>query len=408
MDIKEWQRGFPLDRLKAFAAPFRARHKPLVFGAFGLTKERDVAEALADGRAIWTGGEAPRAVALFTVPKVTSHQTDFAQREFAVPPGHVNVKAFAALDVEAGAKVLGALVERAGAPVWVEIFEEDETAAASLEAVGGFRYATSKVMAGSEIKGIYTNGEVPLPDLGREELATLLVLDREFLSLAELDAIRAEVAAFASLWEQHYSSYNKRQSWEAFALRGYDNDPHFIIKPAEMSKQWKEENKMRLLADPRATTAAQHFPATLKAVERIAPLSECDRVRFMRLRCKNGELSRHADITERQAGPADGKIVRLHVPLVTSPAVHFFGWTARGKRIERTIPEGALFYLDMRKPHAVTNTDPNLDRVHLVVDCFSTAKLRELISEVASREGASGYGGTSTDVTDCNSRCHRL
>src|SRR5262245_23395915 len=124
METKEWQRGFALDLLKAFAAPFRERHKPLVFGAFGLTKERDVAEALADKRAIWTGGAKPRAVALFTVPKVVSHQTDFAQREFAVPPGHVNVKAFAALDAEAGVKVLRALCQRAGAPVWVEIFEE--------------------------------------------------------------------------------------------------------------------------------------------------------------------------------------------------------------------------------------------------------------------------------------------
>ena len=41
-----WQMGYDLEYLKGICYPFRAMHKPLVYGAFGLTKERDVAGAL--------------------------------------------------------------------------------------------------------------------------------------------------------------------------------------------------------------------------------------------------------------------------------------------------------------------------------------------------------------------------
>jgi hypothetical protein len=374
--LADWQRGYPLEQLQAFAAPFKARHKALVFGAFGLTKERDVAEYLARGRAIWTGNP-PEAIALFSIAKVASEQHDFAQRQFKVQPGSVSVKAFAASTPAAGAKLLSALRERSkGAPIWLEIFEEDQTARAALTAAGGFNYVTTKILAGSEIKGLYFTGAPPLPQLEPADEATLLVVDPEFLAPAEHAAIKAEIAQFSNLWAQHYSSYNKRKSWEAFALRGYDDEPGFIIKPAEMAKSWKEENAARLADKPRATKAAEHFPATLQFCTRLVPLEQADRIRFMRLRSKGGELTRHADITDREAGTADGAIARMHIPIITSSAVRFRGWTARGDRLETAFPERALCYLDQRKPHAVTNSDPTLDRVHLVVDCIASAALR--------------------------------
>jgi hypothetical protein len=377
---EDWTRGFPLERLKAFAAPFKAQHKPLVFGAFGLTKERDCAEALAAGRALWTG-DPPQAVALFSLAKATSEQQDFAQRPYAIELGAVFVKAFACFTSASGARVLRALRERAkGAPVWLEIFEEDDVARLALGVAGGFNYVTTKVFAGSEIKGVYFTGEPPLAPFDAADVATLEVLDRDFLSEDEHAAIKAEVAAFDNLWAQHYSSYNKRKSWEAFALRGFDDEPGFIIKPAEMSKAWKEENERRLADRPRMTQAAPHFPATLAACAKLAPAEGCDRIRFMRLRSKGGELSRHADITDREAGTADGFISRFHIPIATSEAVRFSGWTARGERIDTTWPERGLCYLDQRKPHMVTNSDPALNRVHLVIDAISSAALRARIA----------------------------
>jgi len=380
--MADWQQGIELDRLKAFAAPFKARHKALVFGAFGLTKERDVAEALAKNRAIWTGNP-PTAVALFNQSKVASEQHDFAQRPYMVPAGGVVIKAAAALDPQSGLKVLATLIERAqGAPVFAEIFEEDAiTKQAALAA--GLAYCTTKVSAGSEIKGVYcTNCAPPLGPLDNAEAATLIQLDRDFLAVDEHAAITAELAKAHELFAQHYSDYNKRKSWTAFALHGYSDDPTFIIKPAEMSKSWKEENPNLLKATVRDTKVAPAFPATMRAVKRLG--LRLDRVRFMRLRSRDGELSRHADITDREAGVADGMVTRLHVPIRTSPAVTFFGWTARGERLACRFPERSIFYLDQRKPHAVTNTDPALDRVHLVIDCHADARLRQAIGAAAA------------------------
>jgi hypothetical protein len=388
--MQEWQKGIDLEKLKELAEPFRQRHKALVFGAFGLTKERDVADYLSAGRALWTG-KPPRAVALFTIAKAASEQSDFAQRRFSIQPQAIVVKAFAALDVASGLKVLSVLRDRVGqAPVWIEIFEEDDTARAAVAAVGGFSYVTSKVAAGGEIKGVYFSGQSPLPALSLANQATLAIIDGDFLRTHELAAIRGELGDFDNLWAQHYSSYNKRKSWEAFALRGYADDPGFIIKPAEMSKGWKEENPGRLHAWPRMTKAAEHFGATLDVINRrLAPVDECDRIRFMRLRAKGGELSRHADITDREAGTADGMICRMHVPIVTNEAVKFMSWNARGEKLTVSPPAGCLMYLDQRKPHAVTNGDPSLNRVHLVIDCVADAKLREMIGNVASRSGVS-------------------
>lgn len=359
------------------AAPFKDAHKALVFGAFGLTKERDIAEAMSKKRAIWTG-DPPEAVALFAPMQKASQQQDFSQREFNIPAGAVMIKAFAARGIETGTKILQALRDRAGsAPIVAEIFEEDKVATECVKAIG-MTWQTTKISAGSELKGIYSTVSLELSELPPEEMATLLPLNVKFLSEKQHADILKELAGAADQFEQHYSDYNKRKSWTSFALRGYSDDPKFIIKPGEMSKSWKEENAVLMTAKPRWTSIAKQFPATRRIVDDLG--LQLDRVRFMRLRSKDGELSRHADITDREAGVRDGFITRLHVPIRTSDAVTFFGWTARGKKISVSFPERALCYLDQRKPHAVKNTDPALDRIHLVVDCFADAKMRKLIA----------------------------
>lgn len=375
----EWQRGYSLGYLQSFGELFKRRHKALVFGAFGLTKERDVADALARKRIIWVG-DPPVAAAIFNVSKAGAIHQDFAQRDCPIPAGCVFVKAFACDRMDAGALVLGTLRERAqGRPVWVEAFEEDAAARCALEKAGGFAYACTKISAGSEIKGLYVSGAAPpLPQLPPEETATQCILEREWLTPEAHTEIMVELEMFGDHFAQHYSDYNKRKSWTAFALRGYQDDPGFIIKPAEMSKSWKEENQALLSEPVRWTQAAEHFPTTIKQVDRLGV--QIDRLRFMRLRSKNGELARHADITDREAGVRDGFIARLHIPLRTSRAVTFIGWDARGQARAQAFPERALVYLDQRKPHAVRNTDLTLDRIHLVVDCFADRAVRDLIA----------------------------
>lgn len=376
-----WQRGQPLEALQAIAGVFKARHKPLVFGAFGLTKERDIADALADGALVRKGpADAPRALAIVHRLKAAGGMTDFAGRDIAIPAGHAKVTAFAALDAEAGTAVLRSLQERCPGRLWVEAFEEDETARQALKALPSLRYRATKIAAGSEVKGLYSDAPAASErQLHAAEFASLVEVAPGFATPAELADTLAEAEAFAN-WAQHYSSYNLRKSWTAYALRGFDPlDPTYIIKPAEMAKGYQARNPDRMAALPAWTDACPNFPHTMRMVARILDGREAERVRLMRL-TPGGELSRHADVTDRDAGLADGKLARLHLPLRTSAAVIFHGWDKRGRHIETRWPAGSLCYLDQRGPHRVENRDPACERIHLVLDVRSDAALRERIA----------------------------
>jgi hypothetical protein len=98
----------------------------------------------------------------------------------------------------------------------------------------------------------------------------------------------------------------------------------------------------------------------------------------MRLARGGGELTRHADITDPEAGTADGSVARLHIPLQTDERCVFRGWGLDGRENRAHFPERALCYLDTRKPHAVIN-EGERDRIHLVVDCHSGPELRAMI-----------------------------
>lgn len=376
---RAWTRGYPLETLRRYAGIFRERHKALVFGAFGLTREREVAEAMKRGRFVHLERPAP-AAALFRPVIRPSEWCDFRGYQVPLHSGDTIIEAIAGHTVAAVAAVLSSF-DVFSHRVFAEVFEEDEVARRALRE-RGFGWLGTRIGAGSEIKGLYAaprRGWLRDAILPFDEVATLSILRNGFVNGEERAFILHEVELASGLWEQHYSSYNKRRSWTAFALHGYDDDPRFVVKPAEMSKRWKEANPKRLVAKPRWTSAAHLFPITRALLaERLR--CQFDRVRFMRLRARDGELSRHADVTDREAGVQDGCITRLHIPIVTSDAVTFYGWTARGECLKRHLPAGALCYLDQRKPHAVTNRDQNLNRIHLVVDCVGNAALRKMIA----------------------------
>jgi hypothetical protein len=388
--LPTWQRGYDLGELKSFAAVFAERHRPLVHGAFGLTKERDIADALADNALLFKRGDdgEPVACAILHQLRTGGGFTDFAGRHFDIPAGSVRCIAFATLDVAAGVALLNAMLSRAKGHLWVEAFEEDTLARAAIEQVAQLAYIGTKIAAGSEVKGIYSDAaRQHLPPLHPAERASLVVIDREFIGADERAAMLAEIESYAAQiivgtpWAQHYSSYNLRKSWTAFALRGYDPAaPGFIIKPVEMARSWQEANPSRLMARPEWTAAIGWFPRTMAVVQRVLGTRPADRVRLMKL-APGGELARHADITDRDAGLTDGKLARLHLPLRTSPQVVMHGWDKRGAHVTTRFPPGALCYLDQRGPHRVENRDPHCERVHLVIDMQADAALRDAIAE---------------------------
>jgi len=370
-----WALGHDLAFLKETAGVFARAHKRHVYGAFGLIKERDIATALTGGSFFCIkSGEQVKAAAIASRLTRDSTHTDYAGRPLTLPAGTTYVKAIAGTSP----LKLSLLLEKMKKPVAVEIFEEDEVAKKAV-LVSGFTYLGTKVMAGGEIKGLYSRGAAFAFTRTYPSEPTLKMVKEKYLPAKWLARIRAELDQNSNAFAQHYSSYNKRKSWTAFSLRGYKpGDPTFIIKPAEMSRAWKEENTGWEKWECEDTTIAALFPNVWGALGEI-PCAGYERVRFMRLAEKKGELSRHADITDRAAGLQPGRIARLHIPIYTSPLVKFRAWDERGQFIEETMAPGSLWYLDTRKPHSVVN-EGDVVRVHLVADVICSKETVKWVS----------------------------
>lgn len=386
----DWTRGYAIDRLKALAAPFAAA-KPYVFGAFGYARERDVATALSAGRWFADHPERPVVAAISRVAKVGSRRADFRGQPVAIPAGDAvawDLGLLYGASISALRLVLDAGWPATAPAQWVEWFEEDDRKW-MLERLG-FSYCATRIAAGSEIKGLYVRGRADsdvrlrlsaVSDTALEDRAAIACLSEDFITPDEQAAILAEVSG--APWAQHYSSYNKRHSWTAVALRGYvADDPGFIIKPSEMSESWKQDNPALAGTSAEWTTLADHCPTARAVVLRVCA-DRLDRVRLMRL-AESGELTRHADITDRDAGTADGKVARLHIPLATMSSCVVSSWGVRGKRYGAHFQERSLCYLDQRRPHAVRNPE-SIDRIHLVIDAYANDAIRERFSRAAWR-----------------------
>ena len=391
MDEKPWQKGIKLSTLKSVASVFKKGHyKAFTYGPFETPNEAAVADAMSKHRCF--GGKLPnggRWVAFGSLLSRPSKHVDFTGAEYVIPSGVFFVSDFAYLDTPAMDAVIALLnwINPADAPtprIAIEIHEEDEDLKAALLSQDA-TYLLTKVSASSQLRSLYAWGlhRDPLP--WAEEF-TLSRVSRLFVSEGVIESILGELFNYEQYnpaWADHYSSYNKRHSWSAFALRGYKpDDPNFIIKPSEMSRAWKKDNPGPFeLGD---TSAYDYFPTVREVVDSIP--GEKDRVRFMRL-VPQGELTRHADITDRDAGVQDGKVARLHIPLVTNPGVQFYAVTHRGQQLNLQMRAGGLYYLDQRKPHFVLNESPNDERIHLVVDVISSPKLRRALER--SKDGES-------------------
>lgn len=378
---QDWTRGISITLLKRMAGLIKAEYKPYVHGAFGMPKERDVASAMAEGRALWTAEL--DSLLIFRQYRSLGSFRDFRGKVINIPRGDIVITDLVGSQTD---KLLGALATKLQAlraearpQIWTVAFMENP-ASVKYWQDRGLSLMGVNVTAASEILGLYGPLSRSLPlDYPEEELVSLRELGQEFISQDEQAGILEEIAEAGEVWADHYSSYNKRSSWRAFALKGYDGtDPFFIIKPNEMSKKWKQENPERLRARSCWTDLVKYFPVARSVVDRIP--GEKDRVRFMWLRQGDGELSRHADITDREAGLENGQIVRLHIPIQTNPAVIFNGWQLDGARISLNMRERSICYLDQRKPHTAWNKGDE-ERIHLVVDVKSSEKIREWIRE---------------------------
>ena len=144
-----------------------------------------------------------------------------------------------------------------------------------------------------------------------------------------------------------------------------------------MSNSWKKQNKEKLDWVVKDTPLRKK----LSEVEAFIDLlnvddSDIERIRILKLGKDEGELERHTDIQDKEAGINDGQWARLHFPLVTNSLVFFTQWNTDGTKTIAHMDVGELWYLDMRKPHTAINHGDE-DRYHLVIDIRADERLRE-------------------------------
>lgn len=371
-----WARGLAVDALKEITAIYKAHDKPFALGAFTSIKDTTVADWVAAGqlRAIYEGDQLA-ALAAFIRSKGRAAVRDFSGREIGeLHEGDLTIRRLACVpEHEDAIAELIRCAQREAPRVWLEIWQECAPEREAAQAAG-FIWVGSKVRASSEIIGVWTKGGTicggGTPPEERETLARLALPE------LSVEPLAARLRGEGLPWVDHYSGYNKRGTWHALALRGFGGAAEFIIKPAEMSKKWREENADKLsleLADTPLRAALPEAEALIDAIP-----GNKHRIRLMRLAPGDGELARHADITDPDAGVASGKTLRIHIPIITNERVRFTQWTLDGQTIDAHMTAGSAWYLDTRKPHTAVNGGDS-ERIHLVLDVESTPELLALL-----------------------------
>jgi len=168
----------------------------------------------------------------------------------------------------------------------------------------------------------------------------------------DVNPLAADLARIPeSWWGSHLGPYHDG-AWEAVALWAPLGD---------------RRNQTSRGGAFKPTEALDQSPAMRQFIDALP--GERNRVRLMRLR-PGGHIFRHSDPME----DIDPRLVRLHLPLVTNPAVRFL---VNDTRI--VMAPGELWHVDVRFPHEVHNegTSP---RVHLVIDLLRCAELDEFLA----------------------------
>lgn len=371
-----WAEGYHVPALTRVAKLFNAYDAGLVLGAFVGMNEAAVAQRAKAGRLhTWGPSRTPTVAVIGGVRTSKASIADHVGPLGATEPGALIISRVACAPGKLD-ELLGCLDElRAGhtGEVVAELWQEHPHTPAIVEHLGLQRIGT-KVRASSELVGIYTTNPAGYTQRTKVDDLGLCPLDVKVPAKA-LAALVARLPELDATWADHYSSYNEGSTWKALALRAYGGRTEFIEKPAEMSKAWKAANPEALDWGIEDTPLRAELPEA-EALLALIPGTH-HRVRLMRLD-GTGTLGRHADITDREAGTEPGALMRIHLPLVTSPEVLFTSWLPDGSQLVANMPKGAAWYLDTRKPHTASNGGTT-ERVHLVVDTEATPELLAML-----------------------------
>jgi hypothetical protein len=164
-----------------------------------------------------------------------------------------------------------------------------------------------------------------------------------------------------------------KTGWDAISLHGYGDHPLDILKPGVLKSSVDIDTKLQW------TTLKENnvMKPVLEMLEKLP--CKFERVRFMKLEAGK-VIGKHTDKIDKQIGFDDGDIIRIHMPIRTNEQVVFtlYENTKDKDGTEYNLETGHYYYTDVTKAHAVRNTS-DIDRIHLVADCYANSDLRKLI-----------------------------
>ena len=165
-----------------------------------------------------------------------------------------------------------------------------------------------------------------------------------------------------------------KTGWDALSLHGYGRHPLDILKPGVLKSSVNIDTKLQWTTLSVITT----MKPILGMLKKLP--CEFERVRFMRLEAGK-VIGKHTDKIDKDIGFDDGDIIRIHMPIRTNDNVVFtlYENTKDKDGTEYNLKTGHYYYTDVTKSHAVRNTS-DIDRIHLVADCYSNEKMRALLS----------------------------
>jgi hypothetical protein len=351
---------------------FRGYERGLIRGAFIRVTPRKVAQWLARNMVhpVYRDGELAGA---FIMAEVGARQLikDFTGTiRTELRRGDLFVKRLAYRN--GGEHLVARALQEAGSArqrLWLRIWQEHGSDRKIVDELDG-KWICTKVLSGSELVGIWcTEQNAEVCSVPRSESWTLRRLAVRPL---RVEGARTALSRKYSDFVTHYSAkYNSSNSWSAFSLRSYGGASDFMMKPAEMPKEWKKRNPEKLFWELEDTSARKMLPEFEPLIKAVPGLKH--RIRVMRL-AAGGSIGRHSDVIDRETGTAEGKALRVHLPIATNALVRFTSWDLLGKPETVHMKEGEAWYVDTRKPHQVENAG-NTDRLHLVMDVLSCPEL---------------------------------
>ena len=170
------------------------------------------------------------------------------------------------------------------------------------------------------------------------------------------------------------TKYTKGNDWTAISLYGYGSKITDILKPGVL--------KSSVNIDEQLQWTSLHEATPLNPVFKILENLPCkyERVRFMKLEAGK-VIGKHSDKIDKDLGFDDWQIMRIHVPIRTNDDVVFSLYESPRAKVayEYNLKTGHYYYMDVTKPHAVRNMS-EVDRIHLVVDCYVNDSLRTMVA----------------------------